>query len=416
MKETLKPVTALLISVAILLTGNGLQGTLLPIRASLESFSTISIGFIGAAYFLGFTVGCIFGAGLVKRVGHIRVFLAMTALASTTALIHSLILYPWVWVILRMLTGFCFAILFVVIESWINDRSTNQNRGIIFSTYVMITLTVQAIGQLMIMLYEPTGVELFAITSILITLAAIPIALSTSPAPEIKHTTKFNLKKLYKISPAAIIGCLFIGFANGSFWSLAPIFITTLFSDISYTAWFMVSAVIGGALSQWPIGFLSDKIGRRKVIVIIAFLGVFVASLIILSIQSIDFIGINILGAAWGAVSFPMYAVIVAHANDHADPGDYVAVSSGLLLMYGIGAIIGPLLSSLLMALTNASGLFVYIGAMHLLLALYLSYRIIRRDSSPTDDHISFNDALTATYTASQVYEYEEENTDEQAN
>jgi predicted MFS family arabinose efflux permease len=315
-----------------------------------------------------------------------------------------------------MLTGFCFAILFVVIESWINDRSTNQNRGIIFSTYVMITLTVQAIGQLMIMLYEPTGVELFAITSILITLAAIPIALSTSPAPEIKHTTKFNLKKLYKISPAAIIGCLFIGFANGSFWSLAPIFITTLFSDISYTAWFMVSAVIGGALSQWPIGFLSDKIGRRKVIVIIAFLGVFVASLIILSIQSIDFIGINILGAAWGAVSFPMYAVIVAHANDHADPGDYVAVSSGLLLMYGIGAIIGPLLSSLLMALTNASGLFVYIGAMHLLLALYLSYRIIRRDSSPTDDHISFNDALTATYTASQVYEYEEENTDEQAN
>ena len=416
MKETLKPVTALLISVAILLTGNGLQGTLLPIRASLESFSTISIGFIGAAYFLGFTVGCIFGAGLVKRVGHIRVFLAMTALASTTALIHSLILYPWVWVILRMLTGFCFAILFVVIESWINDRSTNQNRGIIFSTYVMITLTVQAIGQLMIMLYEPTGVELFAITSILITLAAIPIALSTSPAPEIKHTTKFNLKKLYKISPAAIIGCLFIGFANGSFWSLAPIFITTLFSDISYTAWFMVSAVIGGALSQWPIGFLSDKIGRRKVIVIIAFLGVFVASLIILSIQSIDFIGINILGAAWGAVSFPMYAVIVAHANDHADPGDYVAVSSGLLLMYGIGAIIGPLLSSLLMALTNASGLFVYIGAMHLLLALYLSYRIIRRDSSSTDDHISFNDALTATYTASQVYEYEEENTDEQAN
>jgi MFS family permease len=416
MKETLKPVTALLISVAILLTGNGLQGTLLPIRASLESFSTISIGFIGAAYFLGFTVGCIFGAELVKRVGHIRVFLAMTALASTTALIHSLILYPWVWVILRMLTGFCFAILFVVIESWINDRSTNQNRGIIFSTYVMITLTVQAIGQLMIMLYEPTGVELFAITSILITLAAIPIALSTSPAPEIKHTTKFNLKKLYKISPAAIIGCLFIGFANGSFWSLAPIFITTLFSDISYTAWFMVSAVIGGALSQWPIGFLSDKIGRRKVIVIIAFLGVFVASLIILSIQSIDFIGISILGAAWGAVSFPMYAVIVAHANDHADPGDYVAVSSGLLLMYGIGAIIGPLLSSLLMALTNASGLFVYIGAMHLLLALYLSYRIIRRDSSPTDDHISFNDALTATYTASQVYEYEEENTDEQAN
>ena len=415
MKANLKSVTALLISVAILLTGQGLQGTLLPIRASLEAFSTISVGFIGAAYFLGFTVGCIFGAELVKRVGHIRVFLAMTALASTTALIHSLILYPWIWVLLRMLTGFCFAILYVVIESWINDRSSNQNRGVIFSIYVMITLTVQAFGQLMVLLYEPNGIELFAITSILITLAAIPIALSTTPAPEIKQTTNFNFTKLFKISPAAIIGCLFVGSVNGSFWSLAPIFMTSLFSDISYTVWFMTSTIIGGALSQWPIGFLSDKIGRRKMIVINAFLGVIVASIIISSIQSINFIGINLLGAAWGAVSFPMYTLTVAHANDHADPGDYVLVSSGLLLMFGIGAIIGPLLSSILISLTNASGLFIFTGIMHLLLALYLSYRIIRRSSSPIDDHISFNDALAATYTASQVYEYEEDDIDSQS-
>ena len=415
MKATLKPVTALLISVAILNTGGGLQGTLLPIRASLEAFSTISVGLIGAAYFLGFTIGCIFGAELVKRVGHIRVFLAMTALASTTALIHSLILNPWIWVILRMLTGFCFAILYIVIESWINDRSNNQNRGMIFSIYVMITLTVQALGQLMVLLYEPSGIELFAIISILITLAAIPVALSTSPAPEIKKTANFNLKKLFIISPAAIIGCLFVGSVNGSFWSLAPIFMTSLFSDISYTAWFMTSTIIGGALSQWPIGFLSDKIGRRKMIVLNALSGVFIASLIISSIQSIDFIGINLLGAAWGAVSFPMYTLTVAHANDHADPSDYVLVSSSLLLMFGIGAILGPMLSSILISLTSPSGLFVFTGIMHLLLAIYLSYRIIRRDSSPTNDHISYNDALAATYTASQVYEYEDENIDSQS-
>ena len=415
MKATLKPVTALLISVAILNTGGGLQGTLLPIRASLEAFSTISVGLIGAAYFLGFTIGCIFGAELVKRVGHIRVFLAMTALASTTALIHSLILNPWIWVILRMLTGFCFAILYIVIESWINNRSNNQNRGMIFSIYVMITLTVQALGQLMVLLYEPSGIELFAIISILITLAAIPVALSTSPAPEIKKTANFNLKKLFIISPAAIIGCLFVGSVNGSFWSLAPIFMTSLFSDISYTAWFMTSTIIGGALSQWPIGFLSDKIGRRKMIVLNALSGVFIASLIISSIQSIDFIGINLLGAAWGAVSFPMYTLTVAHANDHADPSDYVLVSSSLLLMFGIGAILGPMLSSILISLTSPSGLFVFTGIMHLLLAIYLSYRIIRRDSSPTNDHISYNDARAATYTASQVYEYEDENIDSQS-
>ena len=147
MKEALKPVSALLISVAILLTGQGLQGTLLPIRASAESFSTTSIGLMGAAYFLGFTIGCLLGVYFVKRVGHIRVFLAMTAIASTTALIHALLLFPSIWILMRMLTGFCFAVLFVVIESWVNDRSSNENRGVIFSVYVMITLTVQAAGQ-----------------------------------------------------------------------------------------------------------------------------------------------------------------------------------------------------------------------------------------------------------------------------
>lgn len=412
MKDTLKPVTALLISVAILLTGQGLQGTLLPIRATLETFSTISVGIMGAAYFLGFTIGCLLGAELVKRVGHIRVFLAMTAIASTTALIHALILLPWIWIVLRMLTGFCFAILYVVIESWINAQSTNQNRGVIFSIYVMITLSVQAIGQLMVLLYEPNGIELFAITSILITLAAIPVALSTSPAPEIKSGTDFNIKKLYKISPAAIIGCLFVGFANGSFWALAPIFVSSLFADIAYTAYFMTSAIIGGALLQWPLGYLSDKIGRRKIIIITAFLGSFISLAIISSIEAIDFLTICLLGAAWGGISFPLYAVNVAHANDHADPSDFVMVSSSLLLMYGIGAVIGPLLASTVMSYTSSAGLFIFSGITHFILAVYLSYRVIRRDSSPMEDHIAFKDALNATHTASQIYEYEDDDID----
>lgn len=408
MKETLKPVAALLISVAILLTGQGLQGTLLPIRATMETFSTISIGIMGATYFLGFTIGCLLGAELVKRVGHIRVFLAMTAIASTTALIHALLLLPWIWIALRMLTGFCFAILYVVIESWINEQSTNQNRGVIFSIYVMITLSVQAIGQLMVLLYEPSGIELFAITSILITLAAIPIALSTSPAPTIQSGANFDIKKIFTISPGAIIGCLFIGCANGSFWALAPIFVSSLFADIAYTAYFMTSAIVGGALLQWPIGYLSDKIGRRKIIIITAFLGSVISLVIISSNEAIDFLTISLLGAAWGGISFPLYAVNVAHANDHADPGDFVMVSSSLLLMYGIGAVIGPLLASIIMSLTNSAGLFIFTGVAHFMLAIYLTYRVIRRDSSPIVDHIPFNDALNATHTASQIYKFDE--------
>ncbi|MGB5626913.1 MAG: MFS transporter, partial [Woeseiaceae bacterium] len=154
MIKALAPVVALLISVSILLTGQGLQGTLLPVRASLEDFSTVSIGAMGAAYFFGFTIGCLRGGELMRRVGHVRVFLAMSALASAAPLLHGLIIQPIVWGSLRMLTGFCFAVLYVVIESWLNERASNENRGIIFSTYAMITLTVMAAGQMMTLLYE----------------------------------------------------------------------------------------------------------------------------------------------------------------------------------------------------------------------------------------------------------------------
>ena len=412
MREALKPVSALLISVAILLTGQGLQGTLLPIRASVESFSTTSIGLMGAAYFLGFTIGCLLGVYLVKRVGHIRVFLAMTAIASTTALIHALLLFPSIWILMRMLTGFCFAVLFVVIESWVNDRSSNENRGVIFSVYVMITLTVQAVGQFLILLYEPNGVELFAITSILVTLAAIPIALSTSPAPYIDQNTSFDLKKLYKISPAAVIGCLFIGLANGSFWSLAPIFISDVFADISFTAYFMTAVIVGGAIFQWPIGYLSDKIGRRKITIITAAFSATISFLIVSMIDTLNLSGLIITGIFWGGLTFPLYAVTVAHANDNAEPKEFVMVSSSLLLMYGLGAIIGPIISSGLMSYTKSSGLFLFTGIAHLILAIYLSSRVAYRESKPLEEHIPFNDALNATHTASQVYESNEYETE----
>ena len=184
MKNALAPVATLLIGVAILLAGQGMQGTLLPVRASLEQFSTLSIGVIGAAYFFGFTVGCLRGGELVKSVGHVRVFLAMTALASAAPLIHGLVLHPVAWVLLRALTGFCFAVLFVVIESWLNEQSSNETRGAVFSTYVMITLTMMAAGQMMTLLYEPSGLQLFLIASVLVSLGAVPVALTKSKTPE----------------------------------------------------------------------------------------------------------------------------------------------------------------------------------------------------------------------------------------
>ncbi len=418
MREIFAPVAALLIGAAILLTGQGLQGTLLPVRAGLESFPTVAIGIIGAAYFLGFTLGCMKGGELVTRVGHVRVFLAMTALASATPLLHGLVLSPVVWILLRVITGFCFAVLYIVIESWLNEGATNQNRGVIFSTYVMITLTVTAAGQMMTLLYSPTGFELFIIASILVSLGAIPVALSTSPSPEQPGAVDVNLRRLYRIAPSATFGCLTAGLANGAFWSLAPVFTAGISEDTNWPAWFMTSTVIGGALSQWPLGYLSDKLGRRKIMLFATLLCAGIAAFAVAVFNELNFLGINLLGAAWGAAAFPIYAISVGHANDYAEADEYVMVSSGLLLVYGSGAILGPFIASAMMTYTSSVGMFIFTAFVHAILTLHLALRLTQRQSAPAEQHIEFRDALTTAVTASQVYEEEiqyiaEENSEE---
>jgi MFS family permease len=416
MRHALASVAALLIGVSILLTGQGLQGTLLPVRAGLEAFSTVSIGSMGAAYFFGFTLGCLRGGDLVGRVGHVRVFLAMTALGSAAPLVHGLFLSPLAWALLRMISGFCFAVLYIVIESWLNERSTNENRGVVFSTYAMISLSVLAAGQMMTLLYDPAGLQLFAIASVLVSLGALPVALSTSPSPEIPQSVEVNLRRLFRISPTAAIGCLATGLANGTFWALAPVFTSSVNPDPSLAAWFMTATVIGGALSQWPLGFLSDRIGRRKILVACAVLGVGISGVIITSADALTFVFANVAGLLWGAIAFPLYAIAVAHANDFAEADDYVMISSGLLLMYGVGAIIGPAAASTIMTWTNAAGLYVFTGAVHLCLAVFVAYRMRRRDSAPEETHMAFGDALATAHTASQVYEEEIQHLAEEEN
>lgn len=407
MNNALAPVAALLIGVAILLTGQGLLGTLLPIRAGLEAFSTLSIGIMGAIYFLGFTLGCIRGGELVKRVGHVRVFAAMTALASATPLVHGLVVEPWVWALFRGVTGFCLAVLYVVIESWLNERADNDNRGIIFSTYVMITLTMMAAGQMMTLLYEPGDLQLFAIVSVLVSLAAIPVALSTSPSPDPPLSVDVDIRRLFRISRSGNIGCFAAGLANGSFWALAPVFTTAVSGDLSLAAWFMSSAVVGGAVAQWPLGFLSDAIGRRKVLMMAAGVAAILGVATMTMAGDAGFVGINLLGAAWGFVAFPIYGLAVAHTNDFAEVDDYVMVSAGLLLMYGAGAIAGPFLASAMMTFAGGAAMYGFTAAVHLLLAAYVLIRIFSRDSAPAEHHMNFGDALATAHTASQVYEEE---------
>ena len=407
MRKTLGPVIALLASVSILLTGQGLQTTLLPMRASLEQFPTLAIGTMGAVYFLGFTIGCLKGGILIKRVGHIRVFLAMAALASAAPLLHGLFVHPFVWTLLRMVSGFCFAVLYVVIESWLNEHSTNENRGAIFATYVVITLTVMAAGQMMNLLYDPMDLQLFLIASVLVSIAALPIALSTSPAPAVPVSVAIDLRHLYRVSPVGTIACFGSGLATGSFWALAPVFTAGIAPDVSLAAGFMAAAVIGGAISNWPLGVLSDRIGRRGVLGMMCLAGTVVSTLLVVGASHWSFAAVAVTGAAWGMIGFPLYSIAVAHTNDFADASEYVKVSAGLLLLYGVGAIIGPLVASACMTWFGAGGLFLFIAYVHGLLVLTTFYRMLRGRRPAHDQHIAFGDALAAAATASQVYEEE---------
>ena len=406
MIRALAPVATLLLSAAILLAGQGLQGTLLPVRAGLEQFSTFEIGSMGAFYFLGFTLGCLRGGDLVQRVGHIRVFLAMGALASAAPLLHGLFVHPFVWNALRLITGFCLAALYVVIESWLNEKASNENRGIIFSTYAMITLSVMAGGQLMTLLYDPMGWQLLVITSILFSIGAVPIALSTSPTPNRPKSTRVDIPGLLRVSPTGTFGCFASGLANGAFWSLTPVFAGSIGDAARMAALLMAAAVVGGALAQWPLGLLSDAISRRKVLAGITIAGAVTGG--VLSISAGDFSAAASLAliAAWGGMAFPLYTVAVAYANDYADPTEFVKVSAGLLFVYGVGAIVGPLVASLFMNWQGNAALFLFTAIIHVLLLFVITARFLL-ERNQAEKHVQFGDALSAAQTASQVYEGE---------
>ncbi len=407
MIRTLTPVASLLLGVAILLTGQGLQLTLLPVRANLEAFSTLSIGLMGGAYFLGFTVGCLRGIRLVQKLGHVRVFAAMAALASAAPLLHALWLDTWVWWVLRLTSGFCFAVLYVVIESWLNEQSSNENRGTVFSAYVFISMTVMAVGQQMLLLYDPKEMALFAMASVLVSLAALPVVLSTSATPRHSDAVRLNLRRLLQISRTGMVACLASGMANGAFWALAPVFTAGVSDKVALAAGFMTGAVIGGAAGQWPLGYWSDRVDRRIVIAAVALCAAAVGAVMWLLYGALSMPAMIVLSGAWGALAFPLYSIAVAHSNDYAQKGEYVMVSAGLLLMYGLGAIIGPFLAAAAMTLVSASVLYLYTAVIHLLVFGYVLIRVQRRVPAPLAEHVPFSEALTSVQTASQVYEEE---------
>ncbi len=389
LKIVLAPIFALLLSVVFLLTGNGLQGILTPIRANLEGFPAMALGMLGSAYFVGFVLGCLVCPYVVKRVGHIRSFAVLAAIGSATILLQSQFVDLMVWGAMRVMMGFCFAGLTMVIESWLNDKTNNETRGRVLSVYTVINLTVITLGQLMMNLASPSQATLFIFVSILFSISILPVALTESMAPPPILTVKIRPHWLLNASIMGCAGCFSVGLANGAFWTLAPVFAQESGMSIKSVAIFMSVAVMGGALSQWPLGKFSDTMDRRKVIGFCCLLAASMG-LGLVFIHGHSVTGMWILIFLFGAFTFPLYSLSVAHANDSVNREDFVEVSSGLLLIFGVGAILGPLFASKLIQSFGQPMLFLFTAIVHGFTGIFSYYRITKREQAPIEERESF--------------------------
>jgi MFS family permease len=404
MPSALLQVAALLSGTAILLLGAGLLTILLPVRATLEGFSTLAVGLITASYYTGFVAGCLLAPHLVRRVGHIRTFAAFAATAASAALLLGLYVSPPTWIGFRAVVGFCLAGLYMVIESWLNERSTNETRGRIFAAYMFVNLSAITAGQFGLAAGDPAADRLFAFAAIGIGFALVPVALTGASAPAPLAQVQLRLGHLYRLSPVGMVGCLFAGLATGAFWGLAPVFATARGLSAGEVALFMGLAIIGGALGQWPLGRISDRADRRHVI-IAACLGAAGASAALAALPASPGHADLALAFVAGAFMFSVYSLSVAHANDFIPADQFVEASSGLLLVFGIGAIVGPLLGSAAMAFIGNFGVFAYIAGAHVVLAAFAFARTKKRAPRPVEERSGFVPMSVAAEAGREVLE-----------
>ena len=381
---------ALLLGIALIMLGNGLQGTLLGVRATLEGFGTGITGLVMTGYFVGFLAGSVMVPRLLANVGHIRVFAALASLASGAALLHIVFVTPLTWGLIRVMTGFCFAGLYVVAESWINDAATNRTRGQLLSVYMIMVMGGMATGQLLMNLSDPRGFELFVLVSILISFALIPITLSVGRAPPFEAPESIGARALFRASPLGVAGACLVGIAHSAMFSMGAVYGTEIGLAVDRIALFIAVFLLGGLVLQWPIGWLSDRFDRRRVIVAAAWVAA--TASMVAGTRGIDSYTMLIASTALlGGMSMPLYSLCGAHTNDHLTPRQIVAASATLVLIGGYGLTMGPLLAASAMQLAGPSGIFWLLAVVHGCIGAYGLYRMSRREPVPLDAQRSYD-------------------------
>ena len=365
---------AILLGIGFMMLANGLQGTLLGVRAAIEGFTMFDTGIMMSGYFIGMFAGSLGVPKLISRVGHIRVFSALASLASISILFHGVYIDPWLWMGMRVITGVCFAGFYIVTESWLNDRASNETRGKVLSVYMVIVTGGMGLGQFLLNAAAPDRIDLFILISVIISLGLIPILLTAKPAPSFETSAKMSLIELYRASPLALIGNGLTGMAQGTIFGLGAIFASAVLVDIAAISWFMACILIGSLITQWPVGHLSDLIGRRAMMAALSIAAIACCLLaIVIPAKSILFY-VVIVGL--GAAAMPMYSICIAYANDRLEPEQIVAASGSLVMVAGFGAMTGPIVIAFFMDLFDVWFFFWGIAAVFAVIFFFTLLRI----------------------------------------
>nr|WP_314261742.1 MFS transporter [uncultured Devosia sp.] len=380
---------ALFLGSALLMFGGGLQGLLLSVRGAEEGFSLFALGLIGTGWSVGFVAGSIGVPMIVRKVGHIRAFSVMAAIGTVTILLNLMLVNDVSWILLRALSGFCFAGAAMIVESWLNEVAENKSRGTIFSIYTTINMAASTAGQLAMSVTGTAGYIPFIVGAISFICALLPTALTSSPQPRPLASAKLDLGLLIRTSPVAAAAAFCCGMANGSFGTLAPVYGYEQGLDAGGIAFLFAIAAIAGAVGQIPLGRLSDRIDRRLVMVGLGAAAAVTGALVVVINPGPGWI-MYVLFAFYGFAANPLYAIAVAHANDFARDGEFARVAGGMLLILGIGLAIGPTVASLLMGSITPAALFIVTALFHAIIAGFAYWRMSQRKSVDAADRAPF--------------------------
>jgi MFS family permease len=377
---------ALLFGMALLMIGNGLQGTLLGVRASFEGFATSITGMLMSGYYIGFLAGSALAPRLVARVGHVRVFGALASVASVAILVHSLFVDPATWMAMRLISGFSYAGLYVVAESWLNEEATNETRGRLLSVYMVVSLGGVALGQILLNLADPRAPDLFILVSVLVSLGLVPMLLSASPTPAFGAPSSVGVRQLYRVSPTGVVGMFITMVAHGAFFGMGAVYASEIGLSVGEISLFMGLALAGGVLFQWPIGRLSDAFDRRQVIVATALLAALLAFVAALFGDEASRLPLFVLVGLFGGVVLPMYSLCIAYTNDYLRPDQMVDASGTLVLIGGLGACFGPISAGLAMSTFGPAAFFWWLGLSSAAIGAFALYRMTKRSAPPLEE------------------------------